>query len=241
MKVLLLILASDTAPEYLQFQRLWRLYMKSNPNVHCYFYKGHPDLTRPAFLEDDTLWIRINESLETVYEKTLRAFEYFLPVLKDYNYVFRSNLSTVVAFPQMLDYCASLPRTKCCAAVIGGIPRDEEDRNSLSHGFSFPGGNGFLLSPDLVRRLVEEKEPLVVQDDVTIGVALRKWDIPIQEFARPDYMNDATWYLNGTHLLEPKDWNLNPKKLLFSYRLKTDDRSKDVEMMRNLIRRFYTV
>ena len=241
MKILCLILASDTTPECVRFQTLWRKFMNKNISIDCYFYKGHPDLQQSEFLEDRTLWIKVPETLETVYEKTLRAFAYFVPQLDKYDYVYRSNLSTFVSFQHMLEFCADLPRTNCCAAVAGGIPPEDEVRNSIEHGFSFPSGNGFLLSVDVVRRLVEEKPPLVVQDDVTIGTALRSWKIPIIEFVRPDYRDDGSWYMNNHALLKPNEWNLDPKKIMFIYRLKSYDRMRDVKMMEDLIRRVYGV
>jgi hypothetical protein len=241
MRILCLILASDTAPEYLKFQKLWRRMMKVNPQVDCYFYKGHPDLTVPVFLEDDTLWIRVHENLESVYEKTLRAFEYFVPRLHEYDFVYRSNLSTFVSFAHMLQFCRTLPRTMGCGAVIGGIPPEDEVRNSLEAGFSFPGGNGFILTPDIVKRLVEEKIPLVDQDDITIGVALRKWGIRIQEFTRPDYRDQGSWYMNNPRFLKDNEWNLDPKTIMFTYRLKSFDRMRDVDMMDFLIKKIYSV
>ena len=215
--------------------------MKINRNVDCFFYKGHPDLTQKEFLLDDTLWIQVPESLDTVYEKTLRAFEYFVPRLKAYDFVYRSNLSTFVSFDHLLEFCNDLPRKGCCAAVIGGIPAEDEERNSIEHKLSFPGGNGFLLTPDLVERLVIEKFPLTVQDDVTIGVALQKWKISIREFVRPDFLCDGYWYVNNINLLHEHQRNLNPKKMMFTYRIKSFDRQKDIQVFDSLIRKTYAV
>jgi hypothetical protein len=244
MRILCLILASDTAPEHVKFQALWRRFMTLNPQVDCYFYKAHPDLSQPTFLADRTLWIRMNDTFDTVYDKTLRAFEHFLPELSNYDFVYRSNLSTLVSFRHMLEFCADLPKTGCCAGVMGGIEANvpQSERNSLHHPYSFPGGNGFLLSPDLVRRMVDDKEPLVHQDDVTIGNALRRWGIPIREFVRPDFsgMNKA-WFVNNYDLLQPHERNDSPKKTMFTYRFKSDNRNDDVEMMSSFIRRFYNV
>ena len=241
MKILCLILASDTAPEHVQFQALWKRFMHNHPNVDCYFYKAHPDLQQETFLVDRTLWIRMNDTFDTVYDKTLRAFEYFLPKLSGYDFVYRSNLSTLVSFSHMIEFCADLPKTNCCAGVAGGIDNDvpQSERISLNHPYSFPGGNGFLLSPDLVRRLVAEREPLVHQDDVTIGNALRRWGIPIREFVRPDFQDKQTWYVNNYPLLQPHERNMTPKKIMFTYRFKSQDRQKDVQEMDKIIRRVY--
>lgn len=241
MKILCLILASDTAPEYLQFQQLWKKIIRIHPNVDCYFYKGHPNLTKEAFLEDDTIWLKVPETFETVYEKTLKAFEFCIPMLPKYDFVYRSNLSTIVSFHHLLQYCNDLPKTNCCSAVIGGLPPEDEKRHSLESKFTFPAGNGFILSTDLVRRLVDEKIPLVEQDDVTIGVALRKWGVKIQEFVRPDFRDDGYWFTNNFKLLQPHERNLEPKKMMFTYRIKSFDRKKDVEVMRSFIQKVYGV
>ena len=232
MRILCLVLASDTNPEYLQFQRLWRRFSKIHPNVDCYFYKGHPELSQPLFLEDDTLWIRISESLETVYEKTLRAFEHFVPSLGRYDFVFRSNLSTVVSFPHLLEFCAELPRTNCCAALVG-----------LHGTLPFPAGNGFLLSPDLVRRLVEERPPLLTQDDVSIGSALASWNVPIVEFLRPDFHPDNLWILQNYEKFAPefRSRAFPPNKKLFTWRFKTSNRQNDIDGMSFFIKRLYGV
>ena len=239
MRILCLILASDTSPEYKEFQSLWRRYMKQTKSVDCFFYKGDPSLPEPIILKGDTLWIRIKEDWNTIYEKTLRAFEFFIPHLPNYDFVYRTNLSTFTSFPELIEYCESLPKEDCCAAVVGGIPEIAENRDSLQYPRSFPGGNGFILSPNLVRRVVDEKEPLDYQDDITIGNALRKWGIRIQEFVRPDYHTSGSWYINNYRLLKPWETNLRPKPIMFSYRFKSNNRSKDLGIMDRFIRKYY--
>jgi hypothetical protein len=241
MKVLCLVIASDVLPEQIRFQSLWKKMMHKNLNVDCYLYKGHPDLQVPMFLQERTLWIKINESIDTLYPKTLRAFEYFEPQLDKYDYVFRSNLTTFVSFEHMLEFCKDLPRTNCCAGFQGGISREEEAAHGLEPGFSFPAGNGFLLSTDLVRRIVAEQPPLILQDDVSIGAALQKWKIPILPFARIDFRDHGHWELQNHQLLKPEEMSLEPKKMMFTYRLKSFDRMKDADMMETLIRKVYRV
>lgn len=236
MKILCLILASDTLPEHVEFQILWKDIVNKHPDVDCYFYKGNPDLHQSTSLDGNTLWIKMQESLETVYEKTLRAFEYFVPILDNYDFVYRTNLSTFTSFPHMIEYCKDLPKQNCCAAVVGGVPYNG---NSLHYQTSFPGGNGFLLSPDLVKRLVEERIPLVDQDDITIGVALRKWGIPIHQFARPEFLEPDRYMIINIELLPKADRYLHPKKLMFSYRFKTKNRTDDVKGMKRIMELFH--
>lgn len=178
MRVLVLVLASDTEPVYLKHQLLWRTYMQSNPSVDCYFYKGDPTLESEAELKGDTLFLRIEETLDTIYEKTLRAFAFFRPRLSEYACVFRTNLSSVVIFDRYVEYCTTIPRTQFCSARVG-------------HASTclFPSGCGFTLTPDLVCRLVDERPPLHTQDDVSIGHALKEWGIPITPAPRVDLLH----------------------------------------------------
>ena len=220
----MLILASDTTPEYLEFQTLQRSWMNKTPGVDCYFYKAHPNLPQDIFLAGDTLMIKLEESFDTVYEKTLRAFEYFAPRFHEYDFVYRTNLSTYTHCPSLFNYCMSLPRAKTCAAVIGGE----------GHPLEFPGGSGILITPDLIERFLEERPEKIYQDDVTLGVALKRWGINMVSFRRGDYEASDCFYI--------RNWDTVPadglRGILFSWRLKTEDRNRDVAAMKTLIARY---
>jgi hypothetical protein len=220
-----LVLASDTQPIYIEHQRLWRTYMHTNPNADCYFYKGDPTMEEDVKLVGDTLFIKIEETLDTVYEKTLRAFEFFVPRLADYKCVFRTNLSSVVALDRYVEYCRTIPSEAFCSAFIG------EDA-----GTPFPAGAGFTLTPDLVRRLVEERPPRIVQDDVSLGHALRTWGIPITPAERVDYLREG--HYETIHPIVPAR--------VFHFRAKQTVRHDEkietpyeLEVMQKLISQYY--
>lgn len=206
----MLILASD-GPIYKKFQDAWELYMKSNPHIDCYFYKGSSDIEG---LVGNTLYIKIEDTLDTVYEKTLRAFAFFRPQLHKYDFVSRPNLSSFVDFELYVRFCRRLPTTRCCAAVIG----------HHESGIPFPSGSCFTLSTDLVHRLVDEQIPKIEQDDVTVGKALLTWGINIRPVNRLDLQNDMRWR-----------YFYPPTEPVFHYRLKTDDRDRDVSKLLELI------
>lgn len=218
MKILVLILASDTDPIYLQFQSIWRRYMKSSSHIDCYFYKGDPMLETEYKLDEDTLWIRMGESTDTVYEKTLKAFEYFATSLDTYDFVFRPNLSSFVIFDKYIDYCSTLPRQRSVSAFIGGQGAD-----------TFPSGSGFTMSPDVVLKLLNDRPLKVEQDDVTIGKWLYSNGIPIQPAARCDY-------IYGTGIPHYHGGN---EADIFHYRIKNETRRLDVEIHEKLLNTFY--
>jgi hypothetical protein len=192
--------------------------MNLHPKIDCYFYKGDPTLPTEAVLRGNTLLLRIEESLDTVYEKTLRAFRFFEPQLSNYTFVYRTNLSSFIDFGKYLQVCARFPRTECCAAWVGWY----------EEGIPFPSGAGFTLSPDLVRRLLRENPPLLVQDDITIGHTLHRWGIPILPVSRADYVAvENAFAINCS----------DPEMPIFHYRLRSDDRNLDVIALRTLVTR----
>jgi hypothetical protein len=170
-RVLLLILASDDTPYYRAFQDVWRRSLARWPEIDYYFYKANPHQSEEIVVGDHMLSFRMPESLHTVYEKTLRAFAYIMPMLDRYDFVLRSNLSSFFLIDRYLSTAASWPRQGLYA---GNIVRDS--------GFTFASGSGFTLSSDLVRRVAVERPPCVIIDDVSIGIAMSRWGIPIVSY-----------------------------------------------------------
>lgn len=211
-RILLLILANDGDPVYLAFQMLWRKYMNSHPNIRAYFYKGCPEITEPAVLADEnTLLIQIHDTLENCYEKTLRAFDFFSKDFDKYDFIFRTNLSSFIYLPYYFEFCKQLPKTNCCAAVIGG-----------GENFKFPSGAGFTLSIDLAKRFLLERPPFDTQDDVTIGFALQSWKIPIIHAERIDIL--SFYHMENIPMVIQK----NPTA--YHYRLKNGEEKRQYDV-----------
>jgi len=222
-KILMLILASDTDPIYIEFQKIWRKYMNSNPNIDSYFYKADPTLKEEALLVDkNTLLVKCEESFNTCYEKTLKAFEYFSPQFSKYDYILRPNLSSFIVFDHYLEFCKMLPKVNGCSAVIG-----------THTTIQFPSGAAFTLTPDLVMRLLQERPPYVVQDDVSIGNALKLWNIHILPAPRTDISYDKD--------IEYIDSIISNDKTIFHYRVKrlSGNRNIDVDILNKLVDKYY--
>lgn len=216
----MLVLASDTSPIYVRLQYIWRQYMKSSPNIDCYFYKSDPNLDADALLEGDTLWVRSEESLDTVYEKTLKAFSYFAEKLNEYDFVFRPNISSFVVFDKYIEACRSFPKNRFVSAFVG-----------WTRGSTFPSGSGFTMSPDVVIELIKDKPPMVEVDDVTIGVWLNTRGIAIHPAPRCDYIDSSEipHYRDGT------------EETTFHYRVKNANRNIDIVIHKMLYKHFYAL
>ena len=196
-----------------------------NPNADCYFYKGDPDLAEDASLIGDTLFIRIEDTLETVHEKTLRAFEFFAPHFPKYKCIFRSNLSSVLVLDRYIEYCKTIPSEQFCSAYTG-----------VFEGTTFPAGAGYTITPDIALRLVEERPPLICQDDVSLGFALKEWGIPITKARRLDFITEK--HYDASHAIVERD--------VFHFRVKQNERHDggtetpyELELTQKLISEYY--
>jgi hypothetical protein len=216
MRILVLILASDDGSIYSALQEKWKKYMNKHPKIDCYFYKGDLSLPKPAILSGDTLWVRANDDSYHCYEKTIAAFAYFEPLLYKYDFVFRPNLSSFLVLDSYYEACKTFPKRKFCSAEINsnmsGIP------------FSYPSGAGFTLSCDIVRQLVINPQPQIINDDVSIGAALVNWGIPIHPAKRVNILEDTEFRTGDA----------------YHYRIRTGDREKDLLHHDYLISFYYS-
>lgn len=208
----MLILASNG---YDNFIDLWRTYMKTNPSIDCYFYRGDPNMEETAKLVDDTIYVKVEDTLDCVYEKLMMTLKFLKPRFHRYDFLYRTNLSSCIDFNKFGHFCMLLPTTNVCAAVIGE-----------HEGILFPSGAGFTLSMDLVKRLVDENPPPFYLDDVTIGKAMSTWNVDWVRVNRIDYMGDGVWGYER----QP-----SPNELIFHYRAKTEDRHDDYVALRKIV------
>jgi hypothetical protein len=212
-KVLMLVLASD-GPIYNKFQDCWRRYMNSNPDITCYFYKAKPDLESEfLFNGKNTLFVKCTESWDTCWEKTLMVFRYFMPLVDNYDFIYRTNLSSFIHFGRYLEYCSRLPLTGVYSGFIG-----------KHDGGVYASGSGFTLSKDTFKKVVEMgyAQKKLIQDDVTIGAILKQC------------------VLTSAKRINWSDIRLLDTDLeLFHVRLKSTDRNLDIKRFNQLIDRYY--
>lgn len=186
MKLTVLVIANDTLPIYTEHQRLWRLYSKSHPDVTVYFLHQREDVTTP-FVDEDRIWVHGRECLETIFDKTVAAFK-FLPA-GSYDFLVRTNLSSVWNFSKLLEFCETLPKETVYCGVLG------------NPGIS---GAGMILSPDVVRKLAEfsDRVDRGRWDDVDFGRVAALCGIPSTPASRYDPRSKQDvdqWWTRGYH------------------------------------------
>lgn len=186
----MLVISSNKEPVYQQHRQVWRSYMKSHPDVECYFIEFSPMVFMPT-LTKDTLFVRGIESYYNITRKTILALEYFLSK-SSYDFVIRTNLSSVWIFPKMLSYLETIPKTHHYGGVV------------LTHEkVPFVSGTCITMSHDVARTLLQYKTIAYannVVDDYDIGVALYHAGIyPVHSIPRIDINSEEDIQKDGFH------------------------------------------
>ena len=155
--------------------------MHSFPNISCYFItlSDIPEIS----LDGDILRIPGRESYEGIIVKTIAAIEYFT-ARKSYDFVIRTNISSIWNYARLNEYLRTLPRTGLYAGLPGG-----------EHGqIKWVSGSGMILTPDTCKKLLDARELVFsfkIIDDVDIGYAFHQLGVPVTMGMRHDVYNDT--------------------------------------------------
>jgi len=112
--------------------------------------------------------------------KTVNCFEYIYNNY-DFDYIFRTNLSSFIDINGLIKKFKSLPKNK----VYGGHSTSVSD-------FRYISGAGIIFSKDIVKLIIENKKSFNISiiDDVAFGQLLHKFNINIIEQKRKNYFRD---------------------------------------------------
>jgi hypothetical protein len=167
MKILHLVLYSETE-HYARMKSITSEFYKTyNAFVDTYYYYFDNTITNLYELQDNDLKIKGSETYKPgILDKTIKAFEYFkntLNNLDNYDYIIRSNISTVINFDKILNILSD---------------------NYYDYGFylfnrqkyKFSSGTSILLSNKMIHFILNNKNKLDYDtiDDVEIGNILYK-------------------------------------------------------------------
>lgn len=195
MKVLMLVISSDTLPVYKKNREVWRRYMHSNPSVDCCFIQFRQDILFPIHTRD-TLYLKGTEHYKNITRKTILALQYFLKKA-NYTHVVRTNLSSVWDFSALLGFLESQEKTGLYCGMIGESP--------LVPSFPFVSGAGIIMTADVAERIVHLHSVAYTYnyaDDVDIAFALRQSNIFPTLGKRVDFLSPAQYAVGYNQIPE---------------------------------------
>ena len=227
MQILVLIISSDTLPIYKLNKEVWRLYMNSFTNIDSYFIEYNQHIEG---LENDTLYFKGKESFENIIHKTLNSIDYFINrSMKKYDFVIRTNLSSVCDFHMLEKYLSELPIKE---KIYGGHFGPYYNLETFHFWFYFVGGSGIIMSRDICELLLEPTNRTLAEnfknmDDIDIGFVMHSNNIQLTGITH--------YCINSIECLNSSISIINERKYLF-YRVKNDgNRENEEKCMRKII------
>lgn len=231
MKILNLIIYSKNY-QYDIMMSILRKYYNTFSNVTSVFIILDSTIQTEYLLENNILFIKGTESyIPGILYKTIKALHYFKDTLHSYNYVIRSNVSTIINFDLLtkllndninnkIDYASGLLLTLNWLDPQGGI------NDNTYFGTTYASGTSIILSSETALKMIEmqDKFNYNVIDDVSIGLFIKDNlpDIQINS------ISDSFVFTDNINISDLK--LIDNSKYIF-YRNRSNDRNNDIQKM----------
>jgi len=201
MKLVNLILYSDNIPEYVEMKNMLEKYLSKLQNFIYYFYCFDSSISTEYEIRGNTIYIRGSEtSVPGILDKTIKAIQITNKIHSDYDYIVRTNISTIVNFPLLqqflmihknenYDYIGPTKVLTWCD-IPSGIIDDKYYKTQFVCGICI------ILSKKIVDLLLSNIHILdySVIDDVALGVFFNNYSIVKNDITNMVIENSAKFY-----------------------------------------------
>jgi hypothetical protein len=227
LKILHLVLHSHN-DYYIDMYNLTRNYYHSSKNVKTIYYSFSPNLKSDYLIKDDILYIKGKETyLPGILDKTVKALKYFEKELNKYDYIVRSNDSTIINFDKLEKLLINDPIDYGGGMILklGWLDPKSGIYNKKYWGCKYASGTSIIFSRDTLKKLLKNDNKINkdVIDDVSIGLWVKKVSPKIQPKSFQKYFT----VVENLNKLKDKD--------IIFYRNRTEDRSIDIQNMKKII------
>lgn len=166
MKILIISIYNPT-DEYSQMLELQKKYVHSHDNFDVYFITC-ADQPEEIKVVDDMIYVKGDETPLNILMKTVKSIDYLLNTLhKKYDYMVRSNISTIINLHNLYKYLETSPRT---LFYSGGfllyicwrleewfhLSSEKHHLANYFYGTKFIQGTSIILSIDMVQSLLKK-------------------------------------------------------------------------------------
>lgn len=253
MKILILSIYNET-PWYktmLEWQQKYiHLAKQLYSNVDYYFITYNPNQEKNILIDDEKYIISIkgNEGLLNITHKTIQSLEYLMN-LKYYDFIIRTNVSTIVNITNLVNYLNAETMQKTNLYIGGkiecmrwldepaGINPDSYSKYNLLN-LNYIQGNGIIFSNDIATSLISYKNEIIheIVDDVTIGLLIRSKFPPVYDNLVSYTQNERSCV---TNLMTENAINVSSTDAIFiknrTFRNENIDRQIDITRMTNIL------
>jgi hypothetical protein len=212
-----------------------REYYKKIKNVKTIYYTYSYTIKNNYELNNDILYIKGNETnIPGILEKTIKCFEYFINEINNYDYIIRSNISTIVDLNKLTNYLinnnieyggGNLMELQWLDPIFG-------IKDNTWFGTKFAQGTSIIFSKNVLSIILDniDKIDFNIIDDVAFGIFIKKYLLNI----KPKGLNEYFF-----HCYEYSDINLLSNIVFNSdyifYRNSNNDRNIDIKQMKYIV------
>jgi len=184
MKILILSIFNDTSI-YNKMLELQNKYINNTicQNIHYYFVTFRNEQDELIVKDGNIIYVKGEECYLGITYKTLKALKYLLNISK-YDYIIRTNISTIIQFSNLINFLNTLPKTNVYLGGIlltlnwidykAGINETTNQMLSLC-GLKYIQGTSIILSNNIAEYILQNfcliNNDIV--DDVAIGLFIR--------------------------------------------------------------------
>jgi len=222
-KILNLVLFSHNK-EYDEMYRITREYYRRFPEVTTLYYTFSESIDQEESLRDDVLYLYGKESyIPGILDKTMKAFSYAVKMYPSYDYIVRSNISTIVNFSLLQNNLRSNP-----IQYGGGL--------LLTYSINgndvvYASGTSIIVEMKLAKELCKKTDKAMYDliDDVAIGALIKEY-FPM---VTPVSIGHFTLIPNMNGGCNVQDLSLSDT--IFYRNRSSSDRNIDVKQMKCII------
>lgn len=228
-KILNLVLYSSDNGPYDKMKMITQQFYKKFKNVNTIYYKFTDDLKSDIELRDNLLHIKGHESyIPGILEKTIKSFDYFKNDLHKYDYIVRSNISTIIRFDVLSEDLKINPVDYGCSLCFG-LENTETK--------TFSSGTSIILSSKVVKNIVQNKKMIDMNiiDDVSIGNFVLN-NIPNVKL-KPvlNSFENNGFYIVPNYENNEKIYELIENNDIVIFRNRNENRKNDAEQMKQIV------
>lgn len=217
---------------YNKMYELTNKYYSKFSNVKTIYYKFDENIVNDYELRKNILHIKGKETyIPGILDKTIKAFQYIIDNNYNFDYVIRSNISTIVDFNLLTLYLQETP-IQFGGGLKNGVTSDKNHPDL--ENLIFASGTSIILSKTTLKELLNKKHHIRndLIDDVSIGVLMR------------DYLqNIKQHYIPENRFIFISDENGERSKILdiikdnsyIFYRNRQSNRKTDIKQMEIII------
>ena len=244
MNILVLFIHSDHTL-YNQMIEIQRKYIHSLQNITSYIVQMNNNIEEKIKIENDIIYVKGEEKLSNILWKTICALEY-ATTQKKYDYVIRTNASTILDFKKVNEYFHSAERRELYTGgrILELTWKDPKFGIIDETYFHTPFAQGSLIicSIDIIDKILNEKEKLnfSIIDDVSIAIFIKEHtsiDLKKMDNTKPSFCLD--------NLRKHKLKDYSKERNYFAYRnhrsikYSWGNRNADLEEMVNQVQCLY--